>query len=177
MQDVQKALRDNGILICFSGRLTQRLIAEYGEAVKTYLETENRPKNEVYDIFSLYIEQTQNINNYCAAKTNGPYGDTIAQSCIVTIGKTGEGSYVCSGNLVEEADVAPLRAYLDSFLHMDKDELKALYRTKLKQEPAEGQESAGLGLIAMARKSAKPLDYSFVRQPDGLSYFTLKAIV
>jgi regulator of sigma D len=66
--DVQNKLRQSGILICFSGRLSQGLIEEYGEAVKKYLETEDRPMNEIFNVFSIFIEQTQNIKNYNACK-------------------------------------------------------------------------------------------------------------
>ncbi|MHA6480797.1 SiaB family protein kinase [Paenibacillus sp. strain BS8-2] len=176
--EVQQALRSRGILICFSGKLTQALIVEYGEAVKSYLETEDRPQNEVYNIFALFIEQTQNINNYIAIKTNSPHYETLLHSSIVTIGKTEDDGYlVCSGNLIENEDVAALESYIDPLMTMDKTELKALYRTKMKADLAPGAASAGLGLIDMARKSSTPLQYSIVERNNGLSFFTLNATV
>lgn len=175
---VQQALRSRGILICFSGRMTQALIAEYGEAVKSYLETESRPQNEVYNIFSLFIEQTQNINNYNAIKTASPNYDTLLHSSIVTIGKAEDVGYmVCSGNLIENEDVEPLQSYLETLISLEKTELKALYKAKMKAELAPGATSAGLGIIDMARKSSSPLQYSIVKQNDQLSFFTLKATV
>lgn len=176
--EVQQALRSRGILISFSGKLTQALIVEYGEAVKSYLETEDRPQNEVFNIFALFIEQTQNINNYNASKAGSPNYEELLQSSIVTIGKTEDNGYtVCSGNLVEREDAAGLQAYIDSLIHLDKTELKALYKSKLKAELAPGALSAGLGMIDMARKSSSPLQYSLVEQHNGLAFFTLKTTV
>ncbi|MBW7456609.1 SiaB family protein kinase [Paenibacillus sepulcri] len=177
MLNVQHLLRSRGILISFTGKLSQALIVEYGEAVKSYLETENRPKNEVFNIFSLFIEQTQNINNYCAVKTESSNYEEIAHSSIVTIGKTGSGSFVCSGNLIENANSEALQTYLDTIISLDKTGLKTLYKTVLKQEVPEGSRGAGLGLIDMARKASAPLEYSIVKQDEALSFFTLKAIV
>ncbi|WP_127579386.1 SiaB family protein kinase [Paenibacillus koleovorans] len=175
--ELQQMLQSRGILISFSGRLNQRLIVEYGEAVKSYLETENRPQNEVFNIFSLFIEQTQNINNYCAANQEHSHIESIAHSSIVIIGKMDEGSYVCSGNLIDNRDAEKLRAYIEPLCGMDKSDLKALYKTKLKEGVITESSGAGLGLIDMARKSKQALEYSIVKQDDTLSFFTLKAIV
>jgi hypothetical protein len=168
-------LRDKGILISFAGRLSQSLIEEYGAAVKSYLENEERPQNEVYHIFSIFIEQTQNIKNYCSLKQESPFGETIAQSCIVTIGKSDNGHFICSGNMVANADLAKLTARIDPLVSLDKAGLKQLYKEKLRE--ASGPESAGLGLIDIARKARGPLIYSITELDANLSFFTLKAIV
>ncbi|MNI02148.1 hypothetical protein D3C73_550120 [compost metagenome] len=175
--EVQSTLQSKGILISFSGRLSQGLIEEYGEAVKKYLEADDRPKNQVYHIFSIFIEQTQNIKNYCTRKQSGNYSDQIEQSCIVTIGKSEQGSFICSGNLVENQDLETLIGQIDELSTCDKDNLKKKYKEKLKQELPEGSLSAGIGLIEIARKASYPLEYSVTRLNDHLSFFTLQAVV
>ncbi len=178
MLEVQHLLRSRGILISFTGKLTQGLIVEYGEAVKSYLEVNERPQNEVFDIFSLFIEQTQNINKYCAIQSGHPLYELIAHSSIVTIGKSDQnGSYVCSGNLIKNSDIDALRDHLDILIQSDKATLKTMYKTKLKDGLAPSSMGAGLGLIDMARKAKIPLQYSFIKQDEILSFFTLKAIV
>ncbi|MDF2669529.1 MAG: hypothetical protein K0R67_1835 [Paenibacillus sp.] len=177
MLEVQRLLISHGILISFSGKLTQALIVEYGEAVKTYLETDNRPQNEAFSIFSLFIEQTQNINNYCASKAHCPRYEAILHSSIVTIGRMDASFYVCSGNLIDNDDIETLKAHLDTIIGQDKTGLKAMYKSKLKQDLSLESAGAGLGLIDMARKATVPLEYSIIEQDDSLSFFTLKAIV
>ncbi|KIL39171.1 hypothetical protein SD70_21745 [Gordoniibacillus kamchatkensis] len=175
--EVQAALRNNGILISFSGWLSQQLIEEYGQAIKMYLEAENRPKNEIYHIFSIFIEQTQNIKNYCLRKSGSPACDRIAQSSIVTIGKNASGSYICSGNLIENEDAAGLIARIESIVKLDKDELRRLYKEKLKLELPDHAGGAGLGFIDMARKATQPLEFSATKVDEHLSFFALKAVV
>lgn len=173
--EVQALLRKNGILISFSGRLSQQLIEEYGEAVKSYLETENRPKNEIFHIFSIFIEQTQNIKNYCTVKSQSEDFERIAQSSVVTIGKDGQGSFICSGNLVHDADLPTLTADIEAIVKLDKDGLKKLYKEKLRQSAPEN--GGGVGLIDMARKATVPLQFSVTKMDGNLSFFTLKAVV
>lgn len=175
--DVQTMLRDNGILISFSGRLSQQLIEEYGEAVKTYLENEDRPKNEIFHIFSIFIEQTQNIKNYCTRKTDSELFERISQSCIVTIGKAEDGNFICSGNLVANDDLQRLVANVQPLVDLPKEELKKLYKEKLKEPILPPGDSAGLGLIDIARKAVRPLEYSVTRLDDHVSFFTLRAVV
>lgn len=177
LRDLQALLQENGILINFSGRFTQEIIEELGDAVKRYLETENTPQSYTYNVFAVFIEQTQNIKNYGRAKEDTELGERIAASGIVAIGKSKEGYFVSSGNLIESSDAKKLTASLDALAQLDKAQLKKLFKERMRQEVPPGAQSAGIGLIDMARRSAKPLEYA-VMQIDGiLAFFTLKVYV
>lgn len=175
--ELQSLLQREGILISFSGKLSQGLIEEYGQAVKTYMEVEERPHNEVYNVFSIFIEQTQNIKNYCTRKQDSMHYDRISQSCIVTIGRSEEGYYIWAGNVVERSDLGPIVGRLDEMAGLDKDGLKKLYKDTLKRELPPDAAGAGLGLIDMARKAKRPLEFSVSDIDADLSFITLKAVV
>ncbi len=175
--ELQKILQSFGVLISFSGRFSQEIIEELGDAVKKYLETESLSQTDTYNVFSVFIEQTQNIKNYCQRNSNSPYAEKICNSGIVTIGKTPQGHYVSAGNLIRAVDVASFSARLDRITGMDKMELKKYYKESLKTELAPGQTSAGLGLVDMARKASRPLEYSIMEVDGELCFFTLKACI
>lgn len=174
--DLQKVLQSYGVLINFSGRLTQEIIEELGDAVKKYLENE-ATQNDTYNAFSVFIEQTQNIKNYGSRKAGSALEERIANSAIIAIGKSGEGYFVSSGNLVENHDLSPLRAKLDQICALDKLGLKKLYKEQLRKEIPADSMGAGLGLIDMARRSSQPLTYSVVQLDGQVSFFTLKVYV
>ncbi|MDF2569528.1 MAG: hypothetical protein K0R55_1132 [Sporomusa sp.] len=175
--DLQKLLQNYGVLISFSGRFTQAIIEELGEAVKKYLETEAMSQNDTYNVFSVFIEQTQNIKNYSSQKSESPMGDRIANSAIVTIGKSEEGYFVSSGNLIDSKDIAVLVSKLNEIALHDKAGLKKLYKEQMKKEISPGSTGAGLGLIDMARRASKPLSHSVVSLDNQISFFTLKVYV
>lgn len=175
--NLQNLLHDQGVLISFSGRFTQTIIEELGEAVKKYLETEATPQNDIFNVFSIFIEQTQNIKNYSMQKSGVSLGERIANSSIVAIGKTEEGYFVSSGNLIESEDVGALTARLDALAAHDKAGLKKLYKEVLRKEIPPGSIGAGLGFIDMARRVRRPLHYSVVSMDGQLSFFTLRAYV
>lgn len=174
---IQNILRENSVLISFSGKLSQAIIEELGEAVKKYLETEDVPKKEIFNIFSIFIEQTQNIKNYCFSKEKSSVHERIASSSIVTIGKTEKGSFICSGNLLCKDDVRKVTEKIDRLIEMDKEELKKIYKETLKSDLQIDSVGAGLGLIDMARKASHPLEYSITNVDEQFSFFTLKAVV
>ncbi|SDD18634.1 hypothetical protein SAMN02799630_02355 [Paenibacillus sp. UNCCL117] len=175
--EVQRCLQANRILISFSGKLTQGLIEEYGDAVKKYLEQAERPSSEVRDVFSIFIEQTQNIKNYCSSKEHSPFAERLASSSIVTIGHSQEGHFIHCGNLIENGDAASLSAALDKLIGLDKTELRKLYKEKLREAQHPDASGAGIGLIEMSRKVSSPLSYAITPIDREMSFFTLKAVI
>lgn len=173
------SLRDffNGeqILICFNGPISRTLIGEIGVALKDHIEsTQSRP-SAAMDVFSVYIEMSQNIRHYANAKG---YGDKDASATVV-IAEVMDGHYaVSAGNIVEQADGEALVSRIRALATLDKSELKTLYKQQLRK-PRQGDEStgAGLGLIEMARKSSQPLEANLGEAGQGKAFFSLRAVI
>ncbi|MDO8946664.1 MAG: DUF6272 family protein, partial [Desulfocapsaceae bacterium] len=86
LTNIQDVLGSSGISICFSGRFSQGLIEEIGDAVKMHMESEDRPKNDIFNVFSIFVEQSQNIKNYVISKEQSPGRNRIASSATICIG-------------------------------------------------------------------------------------------
>jgi len=170
--DLQSTLGSSGILISFSGRFSQGIIEELGEAIMKHMEAEDRPRNSIYNVFAIFVEITHNIKKYAVSKLGSEFYDRIYNSGIVTIGRNEEGYFICSGNLIEKADSERLAEKLDSLIHLDKDQLKKRYKEQMKKDLPPDSTGAGLGLIDIARKSSKSMNYS-MRNMQDLSFFTL----
>lgn len=175
--ELQNILKKNNIIISFSGKFYQGIIEELGEAIKKRMEDEETPKNDMYNIFSIFIEQSQNIRNYIVMKKNSNKYNKIETSGILSISKNEFGYCISSGNIVENEDINVLTEKLDLIKTMNKDELRKFYKSELKKEPSKDSLGAGVGLIDIARKSSKSLEYSFKELDDNLSFFQLQAIV
>ena len=171
--DLRRVLSDQGILISFNGPFSHSIIEELGKAVKHYLETEAVRKSAMMDVFSVYIEATQNVRNYAAQPDLDEATRAKVGSGIIVIAKEGEHYLISSGNLIREADGQALAADLDALALLDKAGLKALYKEQLRREIPEGARGAGLGLIDMARKAAAPLAYNLVPDGEGFVFFSL----
>ncbi len=177
LHDLRHTLSSQGALICFNGPFTHSIIEELGKAVRKYLENEEVQKSALMDVFSVYIEATQNVSNYANRDEWRETERTRLNAGIVVIGREGDRYVVQSGNPVRPEDAAVLRERLDRLIALDKAGLKALYKEQARSKLGPGSSSAGLGLIDMARKASEPLEYALVPDQAGLSFFSLKVIV
>lgn len=163
------------ILICFNGPISRTLIGEIGQALRSHIEACRTDGGTAMDVFSVYIEMSQNIRHYASDRG---YGDADSSATVV-IATTPENRYaVSSGNLVELADGRVLLDRVKALAGLDKAALKVLYKQQLRQ-PREAQRSsgAGLGLIEIARRASQPLEVSLEEQHDGRGFLILRAII
>lgn len=168
-------LESHNALLSFSGPLSESIIKDLGDAIRNYLAAEESLDHaQVSDVFSVFIEQTQNIRQY-ARQVAEDTDRELLYSAISVIAREGEQYVVGSGNWVRDTDLPHLTGLLDELKDLDAAGLKKRYKAVLRA-PSEGANTAGLGLIDMARKASKPLAYS-VRdsEKDGYSFFSLQA--
>ena len=165
----------NRILLCFNGPISRSLIEEIGNALKNYLQAENAQPTAAMDVFSIYIEMTQNIRHY--AQSRG-YGDLESAATVIVASDAEERYLVQAGNIVEAADGEALLARVDALASMDKAQLKATYKTQLRQpRDAAATTGAGLGLIDVARKSSLPLKGNLSPIDEERAFFSLCAFI
>ena len=165
----------NRILLCFNGPISRSLIEEIGNALKNYQQAENAQPTAAMDVFSIYIEMTQNIRHY--AQSRG-YGDLESAATVIVARDAEERYLVQAGNIVEAADGEALLARVDALASMDKAQLKATYKTQLRQpRDAAATTGAGLGLIDVARKSSLPLKGNLSPIDEERAFFSLCAFI
>jgi len=173
----QKISGDN-IMFCYCGPISHSTIEGIGHTLRLDLELGDVSFTTSQSIFSTFIEQMQNILNYSAdVVVKDSEVEKELRAGVLVIGHENGGFYIYCGNKMFNADVPKLQAKIDSLSGLDKDQLKALYKEKRKQNPDEGSKGAGLGLIEMARKSGKPLEYSFSPIDDSFTFFSIKVII
>ena len=173
--DLREFFSGERILICFNGPISRTLIGEIGIALKDHIESTQSHQTAAIDVFSVYIEMSQNIRHYAAQKG---YSDFEAAATVV-IAEVEDGHYsVSAGNLVETADGEALIKKIKEFTPLSKADLKALYKQQLRMPREEGKASgAGLGLLEMARKASVPLEAKLDPGPTGKVFFSLRAII
>ncbi len=169
---VREIFNRQNIMLCFNGPITAPLIEEIGKALRNHMEGLEESPSSVTDVFSVYIEMAQNIRRYSQAQ------GFENEAATIVISREASGNYVISAtNSVRDADGSALLERLQQLEHLDKNELKAVFKTQLRQPRASLSGSAGLGLIDMARKASSPLRYSLKPLVDGLSLFSLRVIL
>ncbi|MET4701138.1 hypothetical protein ABIE65_004184 [Constrictibacter sp. MBR-5] len=175
--DIRETFNRQQILICFNGPFSRSIIEELGNAVRSYMESQSIAKTAILDVFSVFVEQTQNVRNYLADKAASGTGASDLDSGTVVIARTDDRYVVTCGNVIEAGDAAGLVHRLDALAALDKAGLRALYKEQMRKPRSETGDSAGLGLIDMARKASAPLEYSVQPLDDRFAFFSLRVAV
>ena len=161
------------IMLCFNGPITATLIEEIGKALRRHMEALEESPGSVADVFSVYIEMTQNIRRYAQSRSSL---DLESASIIVSRDDAGR-HVVVAGNVVYEGDGHALAARIEALAGLSKEELKAAFKTQLRQPRTELSGSAGLGLIDMARKASQPLRCKIQSLDGDRSFFSLRVVL
>jgi hypothetical protein len=159
-----------GIMMCFNGPFSHSIIEEIGIAIKNYLAAEKSSKMAVQDVFSTYVEMTQNARNYLSVKGISS-GD--AGAATIVIAKQEERYVITAGNTIHKDDVGELQARIDRINALEGDELKKVIRLQLRTERAPDALGAGIGLMEIARRASSRLRYSFHEIDQDYAFFTL----
>jgi hypothetical protein len=177
--DIRSILRKQGIIFAYSGYLTETVLSGVGEAIKHKLALDDADTKTLRSVFAVFVEQMQNMIRYSAEVPNSATEPRPVEMRygVLTIGREGDDYVVHAGNLVARPDVERLRERLTKIRSMNAEELRALYKERLRAGPEEGSKGAGLGLIEIARRASKPIEFDFTDVDDEHMFFALKASV
>lgn len=169
---IREIFNRQNIILCFNGPVTAPLIEEIGTALRKHMEGLQEAPSAVADVFSIYIEMAQNIRRYAQAKSF-----TNETSTLLISRDTAARYVISASNIVSHDDGQALIERVQQLAQLDKDALKAAFKTQLRQPRSTLSGSAGLGLIDMARKASAPLQHSLQMLDNGRALFILRAIL
>ncbi len=170
-------LKNHEMVFWYNGPVSQVLVVEIGDIIKKSIEDDS-DKKVINRIFSILVEQMQNIIKYSVQKKSGEGNNPfVLSSGIIAVGLEGADYSVISGNVISNSDIDRVRQRLDLIIGMDRDQQKEYYKAMRRKEPDPQSRGAGLGFIEMARKASRPLEYCFTPIDEEHSFFALKAIV
>ena len=174
----QQDLHSKGIIFSFTGYVSEGILYALGEALKQKMALDETDANVTRKVFSIFVEQVQNIIRYSADRVEGEVGKKVELSSgMIAVGRENNRFCVVCGNSVSQDDVTALRDRLQQLSQMDKDALKAYYKEKLR-EPAEEQSRGGsIGLIEIARRASEPIQFDFMDLDNQAAFFCLKAYI
>jgi len=179
LYDFKKNLNEKGIFFCLSGPISQALLVELGDTLKQKMQLDEASSSTVLRVFSMVVEKAQNIIHYSAEKI--PSTDSTEQDelklGIIAVGYKDNHYFVSCGNLLENKNVEKLREKLTRLQKMNKEEIKQYYKEQRKKGGDEGSKGAGLGLIEIARKADKPIEFDFKKIDEKFSFFSSKIVI
>ncbi len=176
LYNLDNHLQADDITFCYRGYLTESMLISIGDAIKKSLAVNDADKQTSKNVFSIFVEQVQNVIRYSTQKKIVEEHTEISYG-ILTLGKENGKIYINCGNQINAKDVDKIKTTLEKIKAMDRKELKSLYKTILKGETPQGSKGAGVGFIEVALRAKNGFDYDFAEIDPETYFFSLKAYV
>lgn len=173
----QLLLRDEFVL-SYSGYVSEDILLAVGDTLRARLEDHARDGAQIRNVFSIFVELMQNIIRYgVEGPQPEPQEGEKPSFGIVMVSENDGKMDVIAGNYVVPEEAESLVHRVNELQSRSPEELRKLYRERLRQSPDETSKGASLGLIEIARRSTLPIMCEAMPTSGGLSFFMIKATV
>jgi hypothetical protein len=175
--EYSRMLENSNISIIYSGPLWAEGIDGMAEFLQRRLDMDDMPLNASQAVFSVFVEQMNNMLMYSAEKEKQEHpeiGIRETSRGVFVLGSLDKSYYIQTGNVIKDSSVEILKGRIDHLNTLDKKELRSLYKEQIRSENDNPEsKGAGIGLTEIARRANSKIEYEFVPYGDGLSYFTM----
>jgi len=172
-----KMLRESQITLVYSGPLWAEGIGGVAGTLKKRLEYDELPLETSQEVFSVFVEQMNNMLMYSSEKEQFEKpGDLHSEAPKGTfiLGTKGKAYFIQTGNMMKNEIVESVKNKIDYLNTLDKQELRKYYKEQMLNNPANpDSKGAGLGLIEIARRISSKIEYSFTPYDEGFTFFTM----
>ncbi len=173
----QLLLKDEFVL-SYSGYVSEDILEAVGDTLRQRLEDHARDGAQIRNVFSIFVELMQNIIRYGVdGPQPGPAEGEKPSFGIVMVSENNGAMDVIAGNFVSKDEAATLRERVSFLQTQSPEELRKLYRERLREDPHIDSKGASLGLIEIARRSTLPLSCEVTETNNGLDFFMIRATV
>lgn len=174
LYDYYRNMENKKIILAYKGNVSGELfngILELAENKLTKIESKSRLKKKVFNIL---VEVLQNIYHHLDEVKN--MEDDFYEVLFI-LSRDNNSYKITTGNHLRNDKVSPLKTRLEYINSMDLNKIKEVYREKLNSGVISDKGGAGLGIIDIARKSGRPMDFNFSQINDDFSFFSLEVEV
>lgn len=167
LYEANKSLR---LLFAYNGAMNEQItegiigLSEHTVTAHTDLAGANRK------LSFLLVECFQNILRHRSQPTSEIPDDPFNEG-MFSFRSYDRAFFINSINLIDVEDRNRLTEAVEQINQLGQDELKQLYRDRLKTTAISERGGAGLGLIELARKSGQPIKYEFDADAGGNTRF------
>lgn len=177
--DLYDDLEKQRIMLSFKGELSPELISALLNLIEHKLElgeTDHRVRKRVFNVVMECLQNLYHHRSMTRVDADGATNREEPQG-VVMIAHAESGYSVLTGNFMAKPEVQALKSHLDHVNGCDPEELRNLYKNKLGNGQFTASGGGGLGIIDIARKSGKKLEYGFVPLDNDNTFFSLNVNV
>lgn len=173
--DLHKVLLRKDIILVYEGEVDQTITKAFTSLVERNLASSEESLMLKKRIYHVMVECLQNI---CKHSDNMLTGEAISPGEGVFIVAKNKDSYlIISGNAVYINRLQDLKETIDHINSLSMDELKDYYKQQLRASRLSDKGGAGLGLIDIAKKTGRKIEYLTETINEEVVFFILKLTI
>jgi hypothetical protein len=163
----------NGINLMYIGKFNHNIIKMFSAMAEDDMKNGSVDLGTKKRVYHTMVEILQNMNRH---------SDEIAEASHVgrglfMIGKKKENYFIITSNKVKNSNIKTLKDSIELINESTLEQLNELYTNQLRFGKITEKGGAGLGLLDIARKTSKALQFNFLPINKYYSYFILKVVV
>lgn len=171
--DLYHRMESNKVVLSFKGDVTSELMSSILQIIEQRMDDMNEAPKLRKKVYNVLVECLQNLYHHidevpCETGKNGK-----DRSAIFMISLNNTGYSITTGNYIQTERKASFEEKLKRINSLEKDDLKLLYKEVLSSDTRSEKGGGGLGMIDIARKTGKKLNYAFAPLNDEYSFFSL----
>jgi hypothetical protein len=171
--EIYKQLEERNVIISFKGVMTSEILTTILQIMESRMDKlEERPKIRK-KVFNVLVECLQNLYHHIDDDIDDKSTPQNKRNCLFILARENAAYIITTGNYIKPEDSPILEEKLDTINGMTRDELKSYYKQVLNEGTMSDKGTAGLGMIDIARKSGKKLEYDLTPINENLTFFSL----
>ena len=173
--DFYKSMKAHEITLVYEGEITHQITKAFTSLTESNMAKEEESNSVQKKVLHVMVECLQNISKH--ADSFGSDDFLFAGRGIFMVSKGDVEYHVTTGNVIENNKIEELTRILDHINVLDKEGLKQLYKTQMREGRLSEKGGAGLGFIDIARKTGRRLEYHFLTIDEETSFFILTSTI
>jgi len=172
--DLYHRMELNKVVLSFKGDVTSELMTSILQIIEQRMESMNEAPKLKKKVYNVLVECLQNLYHHIdeVPSQSGTKGADHSAIFMISLNKN-NGYSITTGNYIQTARKGSFENKLKRINSLESAELKELYKEVLNSDARSEKGGGGLGMIDIARKTGKKLNYAFAPLNDEYSFFSL----
>ena len=162
-----------GIVLIYMGKFTHKIIKMFSALSDDETQRHGEPGKIRKRLNHSVIEILQNITKHSSSL----FHEINISKGMFILGKDEKAYYIITANKISNEDIPRLSDAINMVNTAAIEKLNEMYKYQLREGRMSKKGGAGLGLIDIARKTNKPLEYHFLPLDNFKHYFVLKVSI
>lgn len=171
--DLYHRMESNKVVLSFKGDVTSELMASILQIIEQRMDDRNEAPRLRKKVYNVLVECLQNLYHHIDEIPSEKAKNGTDRSAIFMISLNQDGYSITTGNYILSERKESFKESLERINSLSKEELKDLYKEVLNSDGRSNKGGGGLGMIDIARKTGKKLNYEFAPLNEEYSFFSL----